>query len=264
MENKIREALDLVRAEDALRERTASAVTAALARRQRRRYPMRYAVAAACLFVLLTISGCGIYFTPVATISVDVNPSLELSVNRFDRVIAATPFNEDAQMILSSAKLKNMRYHDALELLLCSEGFTPYRSADISITVAGSSDEHSSEILRSIRRCDAVNTLNASCHAGHHENTAAAHAANLSLGKYEAYLILHELDSSISPDDVQGMTMWEIRQRITDLGGTLSGHGGHGSGSHNSSHAGDSSNSSTNSGNGKKNHGNGHHGDKGH
>lgn len=274
MEDKIREALELVRTEDALKERTARTVTAALRRRLRRGHPMMQyaAVAAACLIIMLTISGCRIYATPVATISLDVNPSLELSVNRFDRVIAATAFNEDAQAILSSAKIQNMRYQDALELLLCSEGFTPYRSegADISITVAGVSDQHSTEILQRIRRCDSVISLNASCHSGHHENTTAAHEANLSLGKYEAYLILHELDSSISPSDVQPLTMREIRLWITELGGALPGssdHGSeHGSGngySHNSDHnsGNDSHNGSKDNGN---SHGNSHHGNKNH
>ena len=271
MEDRIRDALELVRAEDALKDSTARTVTAALRRLARRGYPMRYAAAAAaCLLIMLTISGCRIYATPVATISLDVNPSLELSVNRFDRVIAATAFNEDAHAILSSTKLKHMHYQDALELLLYSDGFTPYRSegADISITVAGSSDEHSSKILQNIRQCDSVVTLNTSCHFGHHENTTAAHEANLSLGKYEAYLILHELDSSISPTDVQSLTMREIQQRILDLGGTLPDSGEHDSehdngASHSSSHnsGNDSSNSRTEN---ADSHESGHHSNKKH
>lgn len=275
MENKIREALDLVTAEATLKENTARAVTAALRRRSRLAYPMRYATAvAACLILLLSISGYKLYTTPVATISVDVNPSLELSINRFDRVIAARAFNKDAQAILSTADVKNKCYSDALELLLCSDGFTPYldENADISITVASKSDEHSTEILQRISSCDSVVKLNASCRSGHHENQTAAHEVNLSLGKYEAYLILHELDESISPEDVQGLTMWEIREWIVELGGEVPGSNGsdHG-GDHGSDHSNVSDHTSEHSGNSsgtdhKENnrHGSGHHGNKKH
>lgn len=46
-----------------------------------------------------------------------------------------------------------------------------------------------------------------------------AHEAGLSYGKYMAYLELKELDPDIAPEDVQGMTMREIRDRIGQLSG---------------------------------------------
>lgn len=38
-----------------------------------------------------------------------------------------------------------------------------------------------------------------------------AHKCGLSVGKYMAYLELEALDSSITPEDISGMTMREIR-----------------------------------------------------
>ena len=52
------------------------------------------------------------------------------------------------------------------------------------------------------------------------EVAAAAHAVGLSCGKYRAYLELHELDPSVTPADIQGMTMREIRDRIAALSGS--------------------------------------------
>ena len=53
--------------------------------------------------------------------------------------------------------------------------------------------------------------------------------AGLTLGKYRAYLALHDLDPTVTPEEVQNLTMAEIRDRIQALGGTLpTGSGEHG------------------------------------
>lgn len=55
---------------------------------------------------------------------------------------------------------------------------------------------------------------NVYCYASRLEEVEAAHSAGLSYGKYRAFLELQEIDPSISTDDVQGMTMREIRNLI--------------------------------------------------
>lgn len=45
----------------------------------------------------------------------------------------------------------------------------------------------------------------------------AAHEAGLSYGKYMAYLELQALDPDVTPQEVQGMNMREIRNRIEAL-----------------------------------------------
>ena len=52
--------------------------------------------------MLLTVTlwgGTWLYFTPTMEISVDINPSIELGVNRFDRVISVDGYNEDGQAL---------------------------------------------------------------------------------------------------------------------------------------------------------------------
>lgn len=45
------------------------------------------------------------------------------------------------------------------------------------------------------------------------------HDAGVSFGKYRAYLILHDLDPSISLDDIRSMTMREIYDLIDSYDG---------------------------------------------
>lgn len=224
MSNNIKEAFDCITATPELRERTARAVAQAAVRRRTfpLSHPMRLAAVTACLAILLLLGGYRLYMTPVATISVDINPSIELSINRFDRIVGTRAFNEDGRAVLAAVDLQNMRYTDALSVLLGSDALSGYLSedADISITVLGDSEAHSEEILNCVRTEPYAQKENVYCGSGHHEDVAAAHAAGLSLGKYEAYLILHELDSTITPEDVREVSMRDIRLWIEALGGS--------------------------------------------
>ena len=59
---------------------------------------------AACLMVAI-LGGSGVYYQRVcavaSVVSLDVNPSVELTVNRGERVISCTPLNEEAKEILA-------------------------------------------------------------------------------------------------------------------------------------------------------------------
>ena len=67
---------------------------------------LRYAALAACLF-LVCLSGFGVhlYRTPASYIYLDINPSVRLDLNCFERVIAVVPLNEDAKTLLSAADI---------------------------------------------------------------------------------------------------------------------------------------------------------------
>jgi hypothetical protein len=77
------------------------------------------AVAASFLILIMLSSGVYAYYTPYSYVSVDINPSLELYVNRFDKVIGVHAFNEEAvQIIDASDGMKNKNVDAALEQIL--------------------------------------------------------------------------------------------------------------------------------------------------
>lgn len=75
----------------------------------------RFAAAAACLAAVLLFGGYRLYFIPTAFISVDINPSLELGINRFDRIVSVEGYNDDGQALADSLNIRFMNYQDALE-----------------------------------------------------------------------------------------------------------------------------------------------------
>lgn len=216
---KLKAAFDQVRAEEELKERTKEYLSEKVyARKKKRTSPLRnFAAAAACALLVFLAGGSYLYFTPTAYISVDVNPSLELGINRFDRIVSVTGYNEDGKALADSLDLKYMDYSDALEALLADQDMEVYLSdnADVVLTVAGKSENQSSQILETVESC-ASSHENVHCHSGDTEEIHHAHNAGLSFGKYQAYLTLKGLDPSVTLEEIQDMTMSQIRELIQE------------------------------------------------
>ena len=214
---KLKAAFDQVRAEEELKERTKEYLSEKVyARKKKRTSPLRnFAAAAACALLVFLAGGSYLYFTPTAYISVDVNPSLELGINRFDRIVSVTGYNEDGKALADSLDLKYMDYSDALEALLADQDMEVYLSdnADVVLTVAGKSESQSSQILETVESCVSDHE-NVHCHSGDTEEIHHAHNAGLSFGKYQAYLTLKGLAPSVTLEEIQDMTMSQIRELI--------------------------------------------------
>ena len=240
MRDELKTALDKVTADDTLRQSTRAFLARQTgdfgAAKARPRMARRMAAALAC-FVLVVAGGTGwwAYFSPTCAISIDINPSVELGVNRFDRVVSVEGYGEDGEALAVALDLRFMRYTDALDALLADPTVEGYLAQDevLSIAVAGDNKAQAGAILAQAESC-AAGTRNVYCHAADSAEMEHAHEAGLSFGKYQAFAVLQSLDPSVTADDAQGMTMREIHDLIAALDPeaalTLYG-GGHGHGS---------------------------------
>ena len=70
--------------------------------------------ASAAAAVLLCSTTVWAYVSPYTYVSLDVNPSIEFSVNRFGRVLSAKAVNGDGAEILQTLKLENKSIEDAV------------------------------------------------------------------------------------------------------------------------------------------------------
>lgn len=76
-------------------------------------------VAACFLFMIVTSYGIYSYLNPVTYVTIDINPSIELSLNRYDVVRDARSLNEDGNIIIGDGReYRNMKFDKALNLLL--------------------------------------------------------------------------------------------------------------------------------------------------
>lgn len=245
MNNALKELFGPIQAEEDLKNRTRAFLAEKTqgytgANPGKHRY-RGYAAACVCALCLL-FGGRWFYLTPTAGISIDINPSIELSINRFDKVVFIHEFNEDGEELVNTLDVKYKNYREAIEQILNNDRITGLLSGDevMTITVIGSDGRQSSKILSDIETCTAEQN-NTYCCFALSEEVAPAHKTGLSCGKYKAFLELKVLSPEITPETVQGMTMKEIRELIESLsaeGGNEvlpynnreNGHHGHGSG----------------------------------
>lgn len=174
----------------------------------------KIALAACAVLIALGVgSGAYAYQTPVAYVGIDINPSIELGVNYFDRVVSAEGVNADGQDILSETNVVGMSYEDALASLNDSLTNKGYLTADaaVAVTVMCDDDSRCSNLEETSQRCFSSAGQGVHCSRAtsteHHE----AHESGLGMGKYLAWRSLVDAGVDISADDVAHMTMSELR-----------------------------------------------------
>ena len=178
-----------------------------------------YAVAASFVLVfLLGFSGYKQYFTQRSLISLDINPSIEIVLNSFDRVIGAAAFNDEGMEILNSVNIRHKKYSEAVDILLKSELLVHYFTADevfivftVQSDIAGRSsilsDALNSEVQSFSQKYSALNTY---CQIVRREIVNEAHTYGVSPGKYLALLKLKESLPEVDINDYRKMGVREI------------------------------------------------------
>lgn len=219
MNNKIKSAFDQIHAEYSLKAKTKTYVyeKSHCHGRQNTVKVMRFSMAVVCFFaVMFGVGGYFSYTTSVAAISIDINPSVELKINMYDKVIDVRGYNEDGIKLSNDLDIKYMDYSEAINAVLANEMVVACLSDDnvLEITVAADSEKVSEKMQRCISSSTGVPSENIFC-CGNQEDVAKAHSAGLSFGKYRAFLELQKINPDITVEDIKGCTMHEIRDMIS-------------------------------------------------
>lgn len=227
MKHRLQDAFDKIHAEQELKNRTMEFLESTTNGYQKRRITAskRLIAAAACFGLLLSVgAGYSVYQTPAFAISIDINPSIELGINRFNKVVSVNTYNEDGYAIMSDIDVNYLDYKDALEQILTDKDMKEYIVQDqlIAITVFGRNEDKNNEMLDNVTTCTSHYT-NVHCSSGNSKEVTAAHEAGMSCGKYKAFLELQALDPDITTEDIQGLTMRQIWDMIDELSGNTDG-----------------------------------------
>ena len=76
------------------------------------------AAAVCIMFILFIGGGAKAYYSPVATILVNINPHIELKVNFLNRIISSKALNDDGSKILSQVKINNVNINNGLKIII--------------------------------------------------------------------------------------------------------------------------------------------------
>lgn len=217
--NKIEKAFGEIKAEEKLKNNTLDFLAAKRAETSHRpRHKVIPYVLAAAAVIMVTFA-VGIYemwFVPVTVISIDVNPSVEFTVNRLDRIMAADAYNDDGTKILQSLSVDGMRYDEGIACILNDAEFSDYLSGDSLLTFTVASEKEDAVMSR-IHSCLNDAGQQGVCVSASSHDVEQAHSLGLSLGKYQVYLELQQYDPGITADECHSMTMKELRDLMEEL-----------------------------------------------
>ena len=250
LEQRIREAYDAQHASEALRGRTLALLEEERKRRPdapsvevhraslRRRPRARVVTAwAACLLLALALVGAyGVYRAPSAFVDIEVNPSLELTVNTFGIVIEAEALNDDGAVVLGAVDMLNRPYGDVIGALLSSDAFGSYAEKDafIDVNVVSENNRLGESLVAQSDEALSSASCEHACRRADSATRDAAAAAGLGVGRYQVAQELMSLDPSYTLEECASMTMRQLRDRIDAChsgqeGDSYEGHG-HGQG----------------------------------
>lgn len=117
---------------------------------------VKCAASAAAAMVVCTASAWA-YYTPYYYMSIDVNPSVEYSINRFDRVLCVVASNNDGEDVLKEINIndmKNKRIEEAVNMLLdevIKEGYFDEEEGGVVVAASSHSSDKSQDLTSRIK-----------------------------------------------------------------------------------------------------------------
>ena len=179
--------------------------------------------------VILSSAGGGYAYakTPVAYVSMDINPSVELGVNAFDKVISVEAYNEDGKKILEGTNLINYDIDNAVSTMVSnaiSEGYiNKDGSSAIEITTSTNKENIANKLEKSLKDVTDETLNNNDVDANiQTENVALsrrdeARELGITPGKLNLIQKLQELDPTINIENYKDSSVKNIQEKTKEL-----------------------------------------------
>lgn len=218
LDNKIQQAFDNIQADPQLIESTKRVLAAKRGKKTRKKTGIMFALACMALSFAAGMRAYAWIQTPISYVGIDINPSMELALNRLDRVVFASSYNDDGAEILDGLQLIGEKYTNAIKMIMESSAMGAHLTDDPELLFTVAADEDREPALE-------TGVTNASRETGHSchsvstdiETAALAHDSGLSLGKYNAYLLLLQYDSAITVEQCKDMSVSKIYALLQQL-----------------------------------------------
>ena len=196
------------------------------------------AVLAACMVLLLGIFYYSVNLLTDTVISLDVNPSLEIQVNKKDQVLDVVPLNPDGETILDGMNLYKTDLDVAVNALIGSmvrNGYITELANTILVSVSNKdtvrADQIKESIVLDIRETLSQSDISADIYeqqiSGTKDVQEAANKYSISVGKASFLLKLTQQDPSLSLEELAQMSMEEIAEIIRNRKIDISGFAGY-------------------------------------
>lgn len=178
----------------------------------------RITTIAACLaLVACLIGGVADFLRPVTYVGIDVNPSVELTLNRFDIVVGTHALNDDGQRALDEASCMWRAFDDAARDLDGAMRAIAGEGAVVEVSIDCDNEGRYAALAAQSNNCFGCNG-EAHCDRTNAEERQAAHDSGMGVAKYRAYQELQEAGVDISAEKCASMSMRELRDLLAENG----------------------------------------------
>ena len=176
-------------------------------------------------FLMLFVGGWKVYITPVGVVSLDVNPSIEYSINIVDRVLDITAVNEDGGAILNAMDEQALLYRpvddavDATIVALRENGYLAETTENDVVLSASTGDARHAEALaeRLQERVGKQSDLTVYSVPVSSTDVESAHALGTSAGKLHIIEQLKESSGEGEEFDPSDWVKTPVREIIAEM-----------------------------------------------
>ena len=214
MQDKIIKAFDEIKVSQTIKTNTIDYIHANT-HKQNKHFNYAFVLRLSFTFIIFITAAYWAFLIPTAAISIDINPSIELKINRFDKVIKAETFNSEDQALFDRLNLNFNDLDTAINQILELQEIDDLLNEDalMMMAVVSEDDKQNARLLQGLEHHQNKHH-NIECYGIKESNHNHSHANKMSCGKYRQYQILEELDPSITIDEVKDMSMREIKDLI--------------------------------------------------
>lgn len=237
METIFKSAMNHIKAKESTKRKTEEYVMEKLANAPSGANPvgfrkplMKKVIAAACAVVLVcgtSIGAYAYYKTPTSYLSLDINPSVELGVNPFGKIVSAMAYNKDGKTILDGQSIMGSNVSNAVSTLVKSAAQKGFIAKDGSTVISVTSETDSGATAAELQDAAAQGADSAVKAEG---DTATILKDNIALarrdearklgitpGKLNLIQKLQALDPSITVDEYKDAKVTAIMNKYVEL-----------------------------------------------
>lgn len=173
----------------------------------------------AVALVAVAVTGTLFFTSPSGYLSIDVNPSVEFSFNRLNRVVEANGLNPEAVALLDGKDFKGLEIDDAVREVVFSLLDNGYLSHEEAMLMFSTDDkEASNEILQRIKNEAVVwlkeyyetTSLISQSVSLNEDEIKLAHELGMSAGKYNLVKNILSSGEDVSTSTLMNMTIGEL------------------------------------------------------
>lgn len=200
--------LDSIHANQVTKEKTLDSIF------HKKRYPKALLclplIACLLLFFIFSVEPST---TPVAYVSLDINPSMELHLNQENIVVETVAYNQEAQKILDQVSIQGKKLQSAIQQLLNDTQYENYLSDGIlEVTVFSDNQKLSQKIESTLNLLFEKHLDTNQYHCSQitqetHHNAATHH---ISAGKYQIIEAIISYTSQYSLEELNQLSIQEL------------------------------------------------------